>query len=96
MAKNVLLEWTNPASVADIDTIEIFRASGDETAQPDMKAFRTAAGSAIASEAVGSAGATQTYTDSGVAAGTYTYGAFSKNAGGFGPGDLIDTALVVT
>lgn len=95
MAKNVLLEWTNPASVADIDTIEIFRASGDETTQTDMNAFRSGA-TLVASEPKGSASSTQTYTDSSVAAGTYTYGAFSKNAGGFGPGDLIDTALVVT
>ena len=96
MAKNVLLEWTNPANVADIDTIEVFRATGDHTAQSDMNQFRSDAGNAIASEAVGTANSVQNYTDSAVAAGTYTYGAFSKNAGGFGPGDLIDTALVVT
>ena len=36
---------------------------------------------------------TGTHTDSAVAAETYTYGIFSHNQGGFGPGDLIDTAL---
>lgn len=94
MAKNIKLSWTNPSSVGDIDTIEIYRKSGDHTAS-DFETFLS--GSIhVVSEAVGSAGAAQEYTESSVAAGTYTYGAFSKNAGGFGPGDLIDSALVVS
>lgn len=95
MAKNVKLSWTNPSSVGDIDTIEIYRKSGDHTAVSDFDAFRTGA-TLVVSEAVGSAGVAQEYTESSVAAGTYTYGAFSKNGGGFGPGDLIDSTLVVS
>jgi hypothetical protein len=95
MAKNIKLSWTNPSTVSDIDTIEIFRAAGNHTSASE-EAFRTAAGTAIASVAVGSANAVQEYTDASVAAGDYTYGAFSKNAGGFGPGDLTDSVLTVS
>jgi len=95
MAKNIKLSWTNPSSVSDIDTIELYRKSGDHTGVTDMEAFRTGA-SLVTSAAVGSANAVQEYTESAVAAGEYTYGAFSKNAGGFGPGDLTDTTITVT
>ena len=95
MAKNIKLSWTNPSSVSDIDTIEIFRASGNHTSSSD-EAFRATAGNAIASVAVGAANSVQEYTDPAVEAGDYTYGAFSKNAGGFGPGDLTDSVLTVS
>lgn len=97
MAKNVLLAWTNPANVADIDTIDIYRINQDltNTTTTDDATFRSQA-TLIASEQVGSANSTQNYTDSAVSADIYTYGAYSKNAGGYGPGDRIDTALVVT
>ena len=95
MAKNVKLTWTNPANVSDIDTIDLFRKAGDHTGVNDMAAFRNGADS-VSSEAVGAANSSQEYTESNVAAGTYTYGAFSKNAGGYGPGDLTDSAIVVT
>ena len=94
MAKNIKLTWTNPGTVSDIDTIEVFRKSGDSTSE-DGEAFRTGA-TLISSETVGSASASQEYTDQDVAAGEYTYGAFSKNAGGFGPGDLSDNTIIVS
>lgn len=96
MAKNVKLTWTNPATVGDIDTIEVYRVSGDSTGVSDMEAFRASAGNPVASVAVGAAGATQETTEQDVPTGEYTYGAFSKNAGGFGPGDLTDTTIVVS
>ena len=95
MAKNIKLTWTNPGTVSDIDTIEVYRKSGDHTAESDMNAFRSGA-TLVCSEAVGTANSSQEYTESNVAAGTYTYGAFSKNAGGFGPGDLTDSVLTVS
>jgi hypothetical protein len=95
MAKNIKLTWTNPATVSDIDTIEVYRKSGDHTSEADMDSFRSGATS-VSSEAVGSASASQEYIDQDVTAGTYTYGAFSKNAGGFGPGDLSDNTIIVT
>ena len=94
MAKNIKLTWTNPGTVSDIDTIEVFRKSGDSTSE-DGEVFRTGA-TLISSETVGSASASQEYTDQDVAAGEYTYGAFSKNAGGFGPGDLSDNTIIVS
>ena len=95
MAKNIKLSWTNPATVSDIDTIEVYRKSGDHTAESNMETFRSGA-SLVASEAVGSANASQEYTESAVDAGEYTYGAFPKNPGGFGPGDLTDSTITVT
>lgn len=95
MAKNVKLSWTNPATVSDIDTIDVYRKSGDHTAVTDMDAFRSGA-TLAASVAVGAANASQEVVENDVPADTYTYGAFSKNAGGFGPGDLTDATIVVT
>lgn len=95
MAKNIKLTWTNPATVSDIDTIEVYRKSGDHTSVADMNTFRTSA-TLVSSETVGAANSSQEYTESNVEAGTYTYGAFSKNAGGFGPGDLTDSTITVT
>jgi hypothetical protein len=95
MAKTVILRWTNPAEVGDIDTVEIYRKTGDHTDVTDYEAFRTDA-VLVKSEAVGDADTTQTYTELNVPTGNYTYGAFSKNAGGFGPGDLINSSLTVS
>ena len=95
MAKNIKLTWTNPGTVSDIDTIEVYRKSGDHTSESDMNTFRSGA-DLVSSEAVGTANSSQEYTESDVPAGTYTYGAFSKNAGGFGPGDLTDSTITVT
>ena len=95
MAKNVKLTWTNPGNVGDIDTIEVYRKSGDHTAVTDMASFRSGA-TLAASVNVGTASANQDTTEQSVPAGSYTYGAFSKNAGGFGPGDLTDSTIVVS
>jgi len=90
MAKDIDLTWATPADTSDIDTLEIFQKAGDHTAETDMAIFRTGATS-IATPAKGDI----TYTHTGVATGTYTYGVFSKNQGGYGPGDLINAPLVV-
>lgn len=91
MAKDIDLTWdiTAMAGKTDIDSLEIFVKSGDHVAQ-SSSAFRTGATS-IATPAQGDS----TFTHTAVADGTWTYGVFSKNQGGYGPGDLIDTALVV-
>lgn len=92
---NIKVTWTNPADVSDQDTVEVYRAAGDETGSTDED-FRTAAGTAIFSENPSSyAGTTQFVTQTGVTAGTYTYGAFSKNAAGFGPGDIADSVITI-
>ena len=91
MAKDINLTWTAPTTTADVDSIKIYRKAGDHTSESDMDVFRT--GATLAATLT-NASATS-HIDTGVADGTYTYGAFSYNTGGFGPGDLIDTALVV-
>jgi|14_taG_2_1085336.scaffolds.fasta_scaffold222452_1 hypothetical protein len=92
MAKDIDLTWdiTPMSGATDIDSLEIFQKSGDHTAETDMAVFRNGATS-VATPAK----TVSTHTHTGVAAGTYTYGIFSKNQGGYGPGDLINTALVV-
>lgn len=96
MAKNVKLTWTNPATIGDIDTIDLYRKVGDHTAVTDMAVFRSGATLVSAEAITTGANNSQDYTESNVAAETYTYGAFSKNAGGYGPGDLTDSVIVVT
>jgi len=94
---NVKISWTNPADISDQDTVEVFRATGDQTAlTPD--AFRAAAGTAITSIPVANytAGSADEYVDMNVPTGeTYTYGAFSSNAAGFGPGDIADSVITL-
>ena len=92
---DVVLSWTQPANVADQTSVKIYLKSGNHTAVSDMAAFRSGA-TLGATESVGGAGTTQTYTDSGRAAGTYTYGAFSHNTAGFGPGDLLNSTVTVS
>jgi len=93
MAKDINLTWdvSAMASATDITSLELFQKSGDHTAVSDMDAFRSGATS-VATPAQTDA----SYTHSSVANGTYTYGIFSKNSGGYGPGDLINTAIVVS
>lgn len=82
--------WDAPASNAGIEEIHLFRKSGDHTTVTDMDAFRTEA-EQIATVSVD----VVQYTDAQVASGTYTYGAFSYNSAGYGPGDLTDGAVEV-
>jgi len=95
MARDIKLSWTNPASVGDIDTIEVYRKEGDHTDVADFASFRTDA-VLVTSEAVGTAGQTQEFTETAVPSGVYTYGAFSKNTVGFGTGDLTDSITVIS
>lgn len=91
MAKDIDLTWdiAPMAGQTDIDSLEIFVKSGDHVGQSTSD-FITGATS-VATPAQGDSA----FTHTGVAAGTWTYGIFSKNQGGYGPGDLVDTALVV-
>ena len=93
MATDINLTWDVSAmtNATDITSLELFQKSGDHTAELDMAVFRTGATSVTTPAKTIAA-----YTHSSVANGTYTYGIFSKNSGGYGPGDLIDTAIVVS
>ena len=100
---NINITWTNPAVLSDIDEVQVFRIAADRTADDLSDAtvaatFRSDAGTPITTVAVANltAAGTNSYTDEGVTAGDYTYAAFSKNQGGFGPGDQNDTVLSVS
>ena len=91
---NIKVTWTQPADVGDQDSVKVYRAVGDQTALAD-DAFRTAA-TVVATESVGTASAEQSFIDLDVPTGeTYTYGAFSYNAAGFGPGDIADSPITL-
>ena len=95
---NINLSWTNPTA-NDIDNICVHKFSDDQSATypdgtisaADAATFAAAAGAYINQDATYtySAGA-QTYTDcTATNTGTHTYGVFSKNGAGYGPGEAV-------
>jgi len=88
--KNVNLSWNKPGNTNGITEIQVFRKSGDHTNESNMASFRDGA-EKLASLSVDSNG----YTDTEVPEGTFTYGVFSYNFKGFGPGDLTDSVVAV-
>lgn len=101
---NVKLTWDNPSSATDIDEIVLYRYDSDQSATYPDGAL-TAANADLFAASSNATVTTQNYTSSGVpgpgqeavdaelASGTYTWGVFSKNLGGHGPGQVI-TATV--
>ena len=97
---NIRLSWQNPTAASadewDVNDMVVFRKEGDHTSETNFDTFRTGATQVREVTADFSAsGTTSTIDDENVASGTYTYGVFSRNDGGFGSGDLIDTAITV-
>ena len=91
----VNLSWTNPSDLSDIDSIKVYRKQGNHTSE-DKDTFLGSGTTLIDTVAVGSltASGSGSATDSTAASSeTYTYGAFSYNAGGHGPGDLTDSVV---
>jgi len=95
---NINLAWNNPTAT-DIDNICVHKFSDDQSATyptgsldaTEAAAFAAAAGAYINQDATYtySAGA-KTYTDSTASSsGTHTYGVFSKNGSGYGPGEAV-------
>jgi len=92
---NINLAWTNPTET-DIDNICVHRLNTDMSATyandtlisaADAETFAASAGSYINTDSTYTYSAgDKTYTDT-VSAGTYTYGVFSKNQTGYGPGE---------
>ena len=99
---NINVTWTNPADLSDINQVKVYRKDGDHSAldltdTTDGETFRT--GATLLETVLTAnltAGGTNSYTDSGVTSGSYTYAAFSENDGGFGPGDQNDSPVVVS
>jgi len=88
--KDLKITWGNPADSSGIVGNYIYRKTGDHTAVADMAAFRTGAVN------VGSVGPdVAEFVDVAVPDGEYTYGVFSYNESGSGPGDLADVPHTV-
>lgn len=88
--KDLKITWDNPTDSSGIDGNYIYRKAGDHTAIVDMAAFRTGA------DNVGSVGpGVAEFIDTDVPDGEYTYGVFSYNGSGSGPGDLSNDPFTV-
>ena len=88
--KNLKVQWSNSANASGVDENHIYRADGDHTAMTDMALFRshgTQVGTVTAADAE--------FIDVSVASGDYTYGVFSHNSVGYGPGDLANSVYTV-
>jgi len=107
---NVLLSWTSPADITNVETIELFRindAASSLVQAPACSDYVDAAGAVvagvehltdgIASPIVPTSTSTaMTYVDTVSATGNYYYAAFSKNAAGYSPCTNTSTALAIT
>lgn len=90
---DVNLTWVNPASSLGVKEIKIFKISGDYTEKNHTVFIEDSA--LLAAIPMTAPNVSQTYVDQNVVPGTFTYGVFSSNNLGLGPGDLCDTAVVV-
>lgn len=94
----VNLSWTNPGDISDIAEIVIYRATGNRTSLSES-AFRGVAieipiGDDNADLQKNGSILPNSCSDTTADAGAeYTYGAFSKNGGGIGPGDLTNSVV---
>ena len=94
---NINLAWNNPTAATDIDYICVHKLSGDHSATyandslisaADAATFATSAPTVLnlSDGSYTYASGASSFTDT-VSAGTYTYGVFSKNQTGYGPGE---------
>lgn len=96
MAKDINLTWdvTAMAGATDIDGVDLFKSTVAPAINADAaekETWRAQASSIVAdlSQTVSA----HTYTES--VNGAYYYGAFSKNTGGYGPGDVTQVSTTV-
>jgi hypothetical protein len=102
---NINLSWNDPMSKGDIDNICVHRFDTDQSAtyaDGSLDATEAAAFAAATSTIVNVSDATYTYNTAGGAktfadsvtnGGTYTYGVFSKNGAGYGPGEAVTISV---
>lgn len=90
---DINLTWENPASSLGIKEFKIFKISGDYTDKNHTVFIQDS--TLLATVPMTAPNVVQTYVDTNVESGTFTYGVFSSNNLGLGPGDLLDTAVVV-
>ena len=96
---SIKLDWTNPTDATDIEHICVHRFDTDQSATypndtpldaATAAAFATAAPTVLnlSDSSYTYSSGTATFTDDTAVIGTtYTYGVFSKNEGGYGPGE---------
>lgn len=89
--KDLKITWDSPENLTGIEALHIYRKSGDHSDVTDLALFR--AGAVL----VGSVSADATeYVNTQVSLGSFTYGVFSHNSSGYGPGDLANEVFEVT
>lgn len=89
--KDLKITWDSPENSTGIEALHIYRKSGDHSDVTDLALFR--AGAVL----VGSVSADATeYVNTQVSLGSFTYGVFSHNSSGYGPGDLANEVFEVT
>lgn len=109
---NVLLSWTSPADITNVESIELFRindAAGALSSAPVCADYVDSAGAVVSGVDHITDGLTggnilvpsqvssaMTYVDSVSATGNYYYAAFSKNAAGYSPCTATNAALAIT
>lgn len=109
---NVLLSWTSPADITNVETIEIFRindATNALSAAPSCDDYVDSTGAVVSNVdhitsgltgsnrlIPGTASTAMTHVDAVSASGNYYYAAFSKNAAGYSPCTNTSTALAIT
>lgn len=107
---NVLLSWTSPADITNVETIELFRindATSSLAQAPACSDYVDASGNVVTgvdhitasvqSPIVPTQTSTaMTYVDTVNTTGNYYYAAFSKNAAGYSPCTNTSTALAIT
>lgn len=90
---DVNLKWDNPPSSLGIKELKIFKIAEDYTEKNHAVFIEDS--QLLATVPMTAPNVDQIYVDNDVAPGTYTYGIFSSNNLGLGPGDLIDSAVVI-
>jgi hypothetical protein len=109
---NVLLSWTSPADITNVESIELFRINDAASAlqsAPVCADYVDATGALVTDVDHLTAGLTgsnilvpsaistaMTYVDTVSATGNYYYAAFSKNAAGYSPCTNTNAALAIT
>lgn len=88
--KDLKITWDSPESLNGIEELHVYRKSGDHTSVSDLSLFRSGATkvAAVSPESL-------EYVDAQVSLGSFTYGVFSYNSSGYGPGDLANQVIEV-
>ena len=107
---NVLLNWTAPSDVTNIDGIVVLKKSVtagaaapacsgfilDDALRSDTASDVVTGVTQVGSDITSNLDQNGSVTETGVDAGSYYYAAFSYNAAGYSPCDVTDSELVIS